>query len=144
MDFFTWENEVYPKMHAEAYAVGSEARKQDLPRQCNLEDPKFLHKGKPLKPWLSAWNQGYDGWSIPPVFRQMEELLNEMPTRSLDVTDIPATWVVTECSHKVYSESGCTCCWHCPKCGKQGCDNLAGFKEGDTVKQEKCPNHASR
>jgi hypothetical protein len=87
MDYFTWENEVYPKMWAEAYAAGSSAREQGLPRQCNLED-KFLWKGEALKPWLSAWNQGYDGYKIPQEFRQMEEALSQMPMRSLRPDDI--------------------------------------------------------
>jgi len=32
-----------------------------------------------------------------------------------------------DCPDKIYSKSGCTCCWHCPSCGRTGCSNVLGF-----------------
>lgn len=31
------------------------------------------------------------------------------------------------CPDKIRATSGCTCCWHCPSCGRSGCDNMISF-----------------
>lgn len=83
MNYWDWETEVYPQMHAEATAAGKQAREEGLPRECNLIDPEFIHNGEPLRLWKKIWEQGYDGWSIPPIFQQMERVLNKMPMKRI-------------------------------------------------------------
>jgi hypothetical protein len=79
----------------------------------------------------------YDMEKIMEVGREIMAKVLVLPS----MEKLPFTWVQLECSHKVYSDAGCYTCWHCPKCGKTGCDNMAGFKEGDKVIQETCSNH---
>lgn len=43
------------------------------------------------------------------------------------------------CSHKVYSKSGCYCCFHCPKCGARGCDNLIYVRDFSRHRSVQCP-----
>ena len=86
MNFWQWEAEVYPKIWAEAYEKGEEARKDGLPRECNL-DEQFRHKGKVLSVWENVWEQGYDGRKAPSEFRQVEEALKQMPVRPLEPDD---------------------------------------------------------
>ena len=83
LSIFEWETEVYPKMHKEATEAGAKAKLDGLPRECNLTDPKFLHKGKPLRLWEKIWYQGWDGWKIPEEFRRMEEVINRLPLRPI-------------------------------------------------------------
>lgn len=47
---------------------------------------------------------------------------------------------VLKCKNKVFSKSGCHCCWHCEKCGRTGCDNLLSFApwNGDKLEQVEC------
>ncbi len=47
-------------------------------------------------------------------------------------------YCVIECKNKVYSKSGCYCCWHCDVCGKMGCDNLVGLNENSTIERVGC------
>lgn len=87
--FEKWLSEEYPKIWHEAYAYGELAREEGLPRECNLlNHSKFGHGDNILKPWKSAWEQGYDGYKIPAVFGQMENYLNQLPTRPLEKEDI--------------------------------------------------------
>jgi hypothetical protein len=60
-NFFQWETEVYHRVWHLAYQAGRAARDQDLPRICNLEGRPFCHNDNILKPYKSAWEQGYDG-----------------------------------------------------------------------------------
>jgi hypothetical protein len=85
--FHKWETETYPRIWREAYALGSAAQEQGLPRVCNLTDRKF-GPGYALKPYKSAWEQGWDHYSIPAVFGQMEAVLNSLPTRPMESTDL--------------------------------------------------------
>lgn len=76
-DFFT---EVYPHNWKLAYDAGVEARKQGFSRICNLRESIFYTpSGKILKVYLSAWEQGWDGYKIPEIFKQMETVINSMP-----------------------------------------------------------------
>jgi len=58
-------------------------------------------------------------------------------TLDLSFTDIVISssnsYTHLKCSHKVYSKSTCVLCWHCPKCGKTGCDNAYYLKPEDTL-----------
>ena len=45
------------------------------------------------------------------------------------------TYTIIQCKHKIYEKAGCVCCWHCPKCGRSGCDNLYYLKDGEVVIQ---------
>jgi hypothetical protein len=75
-------NETYPKLWHEAYDLGENARKTGLPRQCNLNDPEFMTPGGHiLKDYKNAWEQGWDLYKIPEIFKQMEDVLNELPTK---------------------------------------------------------------
>ena len=82
-----FETVTYPKMHAEAKALGDQAREDGLPRECNLTG-KFAHEGTILKDYKSAWEQGYDKWEIPGVFKQMEDHLKEQPLRPMTEEDL--------------------------------------------------------
>ena len=91
--FEQWLDEVYPKIWHEAYAYGEAAKEEGLPRECNLNYDKFgyaTHDGgnQFLKPWKSAWEQGYDGYKIPAVFAQVENYLNQLPTRPMTEDDL--------------------------------------------------------
>ena len=90
MNIFEWETEVYPQIHAEALAIGRQAKSDGLPRICNLVDSQFVHNGK-LRLWQKIWEQGYDGWVDPSKefpFRQMESIVNKMPTRPMEKDDL--------------------------------------------------------
>ena len=52
----------------------------------------------------------------------------------------PKTIEVLKCKNKVFSTSGCHCCWYCEKCGRIGCDNLLSYApwNGDKVEQVEC------
>lgn len=43
----------------------------------------------------------------------------------------PQLYTTIKCKHKIYATSGCVLCWHCPKCGARGCDNLYMMKSRD-------------
>lgn len=49
--------------------------------------------------------------------------------------------LVEHCSHRIFSTTTCTCCWHCPKCGKTGCTNYASFYFDPKCKiiEKRCP-----
>jgi len=88
VDAFTrFETEIYPKLWYEAYNLGVEARKNGLPRVCNLKDDIFAFDGESgrivFKVYKSAWEQGWDGWKIPEEFLQVEKTLNQMPLRPM-------------------------------------------------------------
>lgn len=51
---------MYPQMREEAREEGWRAKEAGLPRECNLVDSKFVHKGKALSVYAEAWYQGYD------------------------------------------------------------------------------------
>lgn len=38
---------------------------------------------------------------------------------------------IIDCPDKIWATSGCTCCWHCPSCGRAGCDNMLGLGSSD-------------
>lgn len=63
-DIVHWETVEYPKKWESAYSAGVLARENGLPRECNL-GPEFKHNGVILKPWVSAWQCGYDGTFLP-------------------------------------------------------------------------------
>lgn len=81
-------NEIYPRIWHQAYDLGEEARKQGLPCVCNLQGSPFCHKDTVLKVYRSAWEQGWRADEIPEVFRQMEEVLKQMPTRPMTEADL--------------------------------------------------------
>jgi hypothetical protein len=62
MDALTkFETETYPRIMQSAYAFGVEAKRQRLPRICNLQGSPFCSQsGHILKVYLSAWEQGWD------------------------------------------------------------------------------------
>jgi hypothetical protein len=80
VDYWQWESEVYPKNWHRAYDEGELARKSGLPKVCNLSEkcPDLCWEGDPIGPYLSAWNQGWDGYKIPAEFAQVEEHLSRM------------------------------------------------------------------
>lgn len=88
MSYEEWERDVYPKMWAEAYEAGKKAKEDGLPRTCNLTDSNFCHDGNPLRVWRQVWEQGWDGWSIPAEFKQVEEALKDLPARSFTTDDL--------------------------------------------------------
>lgn len=83
-----FEREIYPKLWHLAYDAGVEARENGLPRICNLEGSPHCHNGKALKPYKSAWEQGWDNWKIPEIFTQMETSLDQMPLRPCETRDL--------------------------------------------------------
>lgn len=83
-----FETVEYPRIWHLANDAGKEARKQGLPRVCNLKDSPFCHNGNILKVYKSAWEQGYDDWEIPAVFKQMEAAVNQMPLRPMEEKDL--------------------------------------------------------
>jgi len=83
-----FETETYPRLWQLAYDAGTKARDEGLPRECNLKNHPHVHKGKALKVYKSAWEQGWDKYTIPEEFRQMEALLNQMPLRPLNSDDL--------------------------------------------------------
>lgn len=84
-----FETETYPRIWHAAYDAGVEARKQGLPRTCNLQESPFcLPSGNVLKVYRSAWEQGWDGYSIPNEFKHVEAVLNNMPLRPFTHEDI--------------------------------------------------------
>jgi hypothetical protein len=62
MDSWTkFETETYPRIWHLAYNLGAKAKKQALPRICNLkEEPFITPSGDILKVYRSAWEQGWD------------------------------------------------------------------------------------
>jgi hypothetical protein len=82
--FYKWETEIYPKIWREAYDLGVAAFKAGLPRVCNLGESFRTPSGSILKVYKSAWEQGWDGYSIPGIFGQMEAVLKDMPLRPLE------------------------------------------------------------
>lgn len=83
-----WERETYPRLWRSAYQLGEEARKNNLPRTCNLDGAEHCHNGVPLKPYRSAWEQGWDAYQMPAEFTQVEAALKQMPLRPLRSEDI--------------------------------------------------------
>jgi hypothetical protein len=101
-------------------------------------DPHFSDNKEKLAPFARFEPTGM-GWQAA---IQLARIYN--PSDAVDSTstvNMNSTWIITKCSHKVYSTEGCPCCWHCPKCGKHGCDNMVSYKEGDVIKQEICHYH---
>ena len=71
--------EEYPRIWKIAYEAGKEARKNGLPRICNLTGSIHCHNGNVLKPYKSAWEQGWDLYKIPLIFKKIEDSLKELP-----------------------------------------------------------------
>lgn len=89
MTYEEFERDIYPRIWHLAYDAGVEAREQGLPRICNLNDKHFITPGgNILKVYRSAWEQGWDNYKIPDEFRQVESVLNNMPTRPCTVEDL--------------------------------------------------------
>ena len=53
-------SETYPKLWHLAFNEGYKARDNGHPKICNLQDVQFGHFGQVLKPYVSAWHQGYE------------------------------------------------------------------------------------
>lgn len=89
-DFMTkFERETYPRIWRSAYAAGVEARTQGLPRLCNMKDSTFCTpSGEVLKPYKSAWEQGWDGYKIPEEFQHVENVLKAMPLHQCTEEDL--------------------------------------------------------
>jgi hypothetical protein len=84
-----FETETYPRIWHSAYDAGVEARKQGLPRTCTLQGSLFCTpSGDILKVYLSAWNQGWDGYKIPEEFGHVEAALKNMPLRQCKPEDL--------------------------------------------------------
>lgn len=75
-----------------------------------------------------------DGYVLPDLLRS--EITTDLEKRVFpyNIAQVTISQSVVDelntryiCNNKVYSKQGCSCCWHCPKCGKSGCSNLAGF-----------------
>lgn len=81
-----FETEIYPRLWVLAYNKGMNARDSGYPRICNL-DGEHCHNGNPLKVYKSAWEQGWDRYSIAEEFRLVEALLAQMPLRPLNNED---------------------------------------------------------
>lgn len=81
---------------------------------------------KTPKEWLDAIN------NVRPIDLSEEEIKAiQADAREFGpVTFMSSPMVIEkrECSHIVRSKTTCTCCWHCPKCGRRGCSNLAGYQ----------------
>jgi hypothetical protein len=80
--------ETYPRLWHLAYDAGVEARKNGLPRNCNLKGNDHCHNDSVLKVYKSAWEQGWDGYTIPAIFAQIEAKLNQMPLHPATAKDI--------------------------------------------------------
>lgn len=76
-------SEVYPKIWHKAYDAGEKARKEGLPRVCNLGEGFVTPGDNILKVYKSAWEQGWDGYKIPEIFGRMEKILDELPTEKI-------------------------------------------------------------
>lgn len=50
----------------------------------------------------------------------------------------PKVWSLLKCKEIKYATGGCTCCWYCEACGKTGCNNMLGWKPGDSVQEIEC------
>jgi len=57
--FEQWLATGYKENWNAAYKLGLEARQKGLPRECNLDQPPFVHTTV-LKVYKSAWEQGWD------------------------------------------------------------------------------------
>jgi len=66
----------FPKLFNQAKLEGKKARLNGLLRTCNLPKESPWTYGKYLKVYLSAWEQGYDGFEIPEIFNLIERMLN--------------------------------------------------------------------
>ena len=111
MTYEQWEREIFPKMWRTAYDAGVEARKQGLPRtdvEINLwsmplatgilpqVNCDFCTSGGVLKVYKSAWEQGWDGYKIPEIFKQVESVLNNMPLHKMTEEELTANLEVDE------------------------------------------------
>lgn len=85
-DYFTWETETYPRLWRLAYDAGTEAKMQGHPRDCNLKDlPWTTPSGQILKVYKSAWEQGWDQFEVPSIFKDMESVLQTMPLKEIEI-----------------------------------------------------------
>lgn len=62
VDFATFFNDVYPRLRQVAYESGKLAKRNRLPRECNLRGI-FCRNGIVMFPYESAWMHGYDSLS---------------------------------------------------------------------------------
>lgn len=81
MAMLRWEREVYPKLWHEAWDAGRKACLDGVSRDQNP------HR---LKVWREVWWYGWDNYdpSPPAIFRQVEERINELPTRPMTEKDL--------------------------------------------------------
>jgi hypothetical protein len=86
-DFEAFLDGPYKENWHKAYDLGVQARKDGLPKVCNITDPKLCHNGNAFKPYESAWNQGWDGYTIPEIFSRIEQNLAKLPTRPMTLED---------------------------------------------------------
>lgn len=84
-EFFTV---TYPRIWHLANDAGKKARQDGLSRICNLKDELFCHGETVLKVYKSAWEQGWDGYEIPAIFKQMEVVLDNMPLHQMMEDDL--------------------------------------------------------
>lgn len=61
--YFEWEQTVFPKLSAEAYKEGQEAKLRGLPDICNLTN-EFCYNGTPLKIFKECWQSGYNSMKL--------------------------------------------------------------------------------
>ena len=74
-DFIKWETEEYPRIWNLAFEAGTIARKLGKSRVCDLSGSPFITpSGSILKPYRSAWEQGWDLEDITPkrVFERIK------------------------------------------------------------------------
>jgi hypothetical protein len=80
-EFEKWLATDYKENWHWAYDAGVKAREQGKPRICDLHTKLFITPGNEiLKVYKSAWEQGWDGWTIPACFTEMEKLLSNERT----------------------------------------------------------------
>lgn len=88
-DFQAFLDGPYKENCQKAYDLGVQARKAGLPKVCDVtDDPKLCHNGKMLKEYERAWRAGWDGYKVPQEFVQMEQILQNIPTRPMTEEDI--------------------------------------------------------
>jgi hypothetical protein len=83
-----WIDGPYKKNCQKARNLGIQARKDGLPRICNItDDPELCHNGTIFRCYADAWCSGWDGFTIPKEFLQVEQNLAKLPTRPMTEED---------------------------------------------------------